>query len=659
MCGCLSSEPDPPDGSADAGLLCDPDTQSCPLATIVVHVRIDSAGGKEIDGAEVSIEGPSSASQPSDSLGRAVFSALPPGAYKVKAGKDGLVPEPAESAVQGVAGETTEVTLVLQLVEYHLHLDADRDGSVDADWRGIDTWEWGKSKKGAVMLCNDDGDEVVTASDHADDKVGKGNDASELAPVVIRRIGPEPPKTWKLELSIDKKDKARVFAARASASKEILGPAKGASWVLPDVAFTDKELGIEAVSYANKAFDGEVTLTLKVTRTSGSSYEEKGKLRVAPWMMPNHLEAAEKVYVVKHVGYNDRFVVDLKAAVGVPVVEHPGTDIWMQDGMEWGYSSLPSSVGLRSVLRAPRDRPLKTYPQTLRDADLGYLEQGAPSTATVNSFGNLEVSPPVTSKAGKRYPWGRIYFGPGRIGEKIDGDLKTFLSKQVVQEPIEIDTGWLLVAHVDEILSFVPAPGPKGFKLLIASPDLAYKLLDDNKAAHPTERMLTGRKFPDHLGALSIVGEVTIKDFLDKGLKALGARFDAAYLRSYNAGLQTKLRAIRKKLESELGLVPADIVEVPILFVDHTQAGLADALTAGMVNMLVVNGRCVFPKPFGPVVAGVDLFQKDLEDKLTGLGLTPKPIDDWYEYHIALGEVHCGTNTLRSYTAAKWWEFVP
>lgn len=75
--------------------------------------------------------------------------------------------------------------------------------------------------------------------------------------------------------------------------------------------------------------------------------------------------------------------------------------------------------------------------------------------------------------------------------------------------------------------------------------------------------------------------------------------------------------------------------------------------------MLVINKQCIIPKPFGPVVGGKDLFEEDLKSKLTPLGLTVRFLDDWFEYHIALGEVHCGTNTLRTPKTAKWWEFQP
>ena len=46
-------------------------------------------------------------------------------------------------------------------MQYHLHLDADRDGLVDDDRTGLDTWEWGEDRKGAIVLVNNETTEVV------------------------------------------------------------------------------------------------------------------------------------------------------------------------------------------------------------------------------------------------------------------------------------------------------------------------------------------------------------------------------------------------------------------------------------------------------------------------------------------------------------------
>jgi protein-arginine deiminase len=132
-------------------------------------------------------------------------------------------------------------------------------------------------------------------------------------------------------------------------------------------------------------------------------------------------------------------------------------------------------------------------------------------------------------------------------------------------------------------------------------------------------------------------------------------------LRDYNADRQADIDLMRDTMVAELGLNPVDdVIHIPAIAMPNPATPpLADALVAGMVNMLVVNKHCIVPKPFGPVVGGVDQFEKDVQDKLTPLGLTVNFLDCWDEYHVNLGEVHCGTNTLRAPTTARWWEFQP
>lgn len=563
-----------------------------------------------------------------------------------------------------------------------MHLDADRDGRVDDDRTGLDRWEWGAGKKGAIILCNNDDDDGGASgkSDNTDRQVNGGNDSSEIAPLVIRRTGCSPPTGWRatLEVSMEDKMRIRIFDGRSAGAQEIIGPTQGNRYAFPDLNFMEKELGMEALMYADNTFSGEVRITFTLSKAGVASTPEVGVVRVAPWMMPNHLDAAVKVFVVDkpeiavplelsptRTSDNSRFRIQLNTfvtAAHCTLRTHRSDDPWMQDCMEIGFSNLPAGPGYPSAMRSARNRPLQTFAKTLRTADFGYHEKGVLlKHTTFNSTGNLECTPPVTSAAGKRYPWGRIYFGPGRPREPMDVQVQGFLRRQIVQDPITVDTSFMAIGHVDEIMSFVPAPGGQGFKLLLASPRLAYDILEANKTANGSSKMLTGRKLKDVINNRWRYAEVTIETFLDTGIETMS--LTASELKTLNDGIQNKMNANREKLTSDLGLTDADILEVPILFHPSDVYGLpklyVDSLTAGVVNMLVINGHCVIPKPFGPVVAGKDLFEKDLEDKLTPLGLTVHFIDDWYEYHVDSGEVHCGTNTLRARMAANWWEFTP
>jgi protein-arginine deiminase len=385
------------------------------------------------------------------------------------------------------------------------------------------------------------------------------------------------------------------------------------------------------------------------------------------------VDPAETVYVVDLGSDNARFRTDLRAAVtaaGCALVETAGSDRWMQDCMELGYASVPGTA-LRSALRTPRPRPLKDTARHLLAADLGYLEQGhLLPNISFNYGGNIEASPPVTVR-GKRYPFGRIYYGQGDPGvEEFDADLLEFLRRQRVQDPIPLNTSWLAVGHVDEVVTFVPAAGGKGFKLLVASPKRAYAILDSLKAAHGADRLLVGRELlARSVGGGTVSVERTINDFLGlrddfhpdlHALIAGGMSYTTSSLRAYNRKRQTDIDAIRDRLRTGLGLAASDIIAVPVLFTPNPDTPeVADALTGNMINMLVVNGHCIVPKPFGPVTGGADRFEQDLLDRLGPLGLTVHLIDDWTEYHVLQGEIHCGTHTLRTAKPVKWWEFTP
>jgi protein-arginine deiminase len=620
-----------------------------------VRIRYQADDGDAVNLALVTVEpadgGTPIDSKRTDSSGDAIF-LLPVGRYRVTARKDFHLPRPAvEARVDVEACGFPIAMLCLEELNFHLHVDADRDGRVDDDRSGLDSWTWGVDGKGAIILANNDDDGLRDIPDNDDDVVNADPDSDDIAAFEIRREGSalNPPPAWKAVLSLGGgvDEFVRVFDSRAPGALEVIGPTTGNSYELPDLNFDTREFGIEAVQYADSLWDGLVTLILTLTR-DGRGRRERAQFRVAPWMMPNHLDPASEVFVVDNGNANLRYRFDLEYGIeqaGCSLNEFSNRDVWMQDCMEIGYSNLPGQ-GMHSVMRNPRDRPLQIYAKKLLNPDFGYHEQGSMAgDNTFDSTGNLECTPPV-----ENFPWGRIYYGPGRPMETMDAEVQEFLKKQLVQKPIEIDTGFLAVGHVDEIISFVPAPDRKGFRLLLASPRKAYDILNANKAAHGNARMLIGRQF----GLRS--AEVSIQDFLDKGV--LG--FPALRLRIFNLLALRHILKARRKFKAELGLDDEDIIEIPGLFMPNDDSpAFADALTAGMVNMLVLNQHCIVPKPFGPVVAGKDLFEEDVKTSLTPLGLTIRFLDDWDEYHVNLGEVHCSTNTLRTPVQANWWEFEP
>ncbi len=80
------------------------------------------------------------------------------------------------------------------------------------------------------------------------------------------------------------------------------------------------------------------------------------------------------------------------------------------------------------------------------------------------------------------------------------------------------------------------------------------------------------------------------------------------------------------------------------------------AYVPNMVNLLVDGTSLITAEPFGPRnEAGDDLIWQSVTNRLSGY--SAHPLDNWNEYHIKQGGVHCGTNVKRAPPIdIKWWE---
>ncbi|NXK90100.1 PADI2 deiminase, partial [Formicarius rufipectus] len=283
--------------------------------------------------------------------------------------------------------------------------------------------------------------------------------------------------------------------------------------------------------------------------------------------------------------------------------------------------------------------------------DFGYVARQAPEGASsLDSFGNLEVSPPVTVR-GKEYPLGRILIGssfPRLGGRRMAKAVKDFLVAQKVQAPVELFSDWLQVGHVDEFLSFVPAPDRKGFRLLLASPSACYQLLKEKQEEGYGEAvMFQGEEMLGNGLWLEKAPKPTINEVLtNEGL------------RKFNSYVQSCISWNRDILKRSLGLSELDIVDIPQLFHGDVSSG-ANAFFPNMVNMLVLGRHLGIPKPFGPMVGGQCCLEQRVRELLEPLGLSCTFIDDYSSYHVLSGDVHCGTNVRRKPFAFKWWHVVP
>jgi protein-arginine deiminase len=551
-----------------------------------------------------------------------------------------------------------QVLVKLTCLRVCLDVDADRDGIIEENHPHKGDWQWGVNGHGAVLLVNTDRD-FVHADGQQDDQDSYINgllDMKDLSFMIVRRAGlKDLPYGCELYLSVNKDiaQRIRIYDELDSKGYELIGHHRTKA----KLRDTDRDiiLAIEGLSYPDFDFDGLVEITLSLEKNQKPVYSDRVVFRIAPWMMTPNTLAPITVYVSRlSKGKNKEFIAELRKVVGkanaqidpVPFEFHQD-DPWMRDEIEIGYTQAPGHF-IHVVLDSPRDRGLIHFAQRkLIGTDFGYVVRKTRHSATkLDSFGNLEVSPPVTAK-GVNYPFGRLIFGGTRpeIMQKPRRMLKVvrdFLYAQKIQAPLEIFSDWLSVGHIDEFMTFVPAPTAKGFKLLLASTQKCYELLTRLRNEGHSELLLRQGKRLYNKPA-----DISVKDILE----------DEALSRD-NQSYQAHINWNREVLKQELGLDEEYIIDIPALFQDDGD-GRAETFFPNMVNMIVLQQHLAIPQPFGPKVNDQCQFEAYVRGILEPLGLVCHFIDDWEPYFRGGGEIHCGTNTRRQPFTQKWWEIEP
>lgn len=414
---------------------------------------------------------------------------------------------------------------------------------------------------------------------------------------------------------------------------------------------------VEGLRFPDEGFSGLVSIHVSLLEYMAEGipltpiFTDTVAFRVAPWIMTPNILPPVSVYVCC-MKDNYLFLKEVKNLVEKTNCElkvcfqymNRG-DRWVQDEIEFGYIEAPHK-GFPVVLDSPRDGNLKDFPvKQLLGPDFGYVtrEPLFEPVTSLDSFGNLEVSPPVTVN-GKTYPLGRILIGssfPLSGGRRMTKVVRDFLQAQQVQAPVELYSDWLTVGHVDEFMTFVPIPGTKKFRMLMASTSACYKLFrEKQKEGHGEAIMFKG------LGGMSSK-RITINKILSN-----------ESLVQENQYFQRCLDWNRDILKKELGLAEQDIIDLPALF-QMDKSRQARAFFPNMVNMIVLDKDLGIPKPFGPQVEEVCCLETHVRSLLEPLGLCCTFVDDISAYHKFLGEVHCGTNVRRQPFAFKWWHMEP
>ncbi len=560
-----------------------------------------------------------------------------------------------------------------------LRADVNRNGTVDltdpSEDQDEDTWD---SNHGAIFLANIDDDESVcpttgtdpelaACNDAADNVVNGPDDLLDLARLVVVPWPSAPDDAGAtIDLSVAGAPFVRIF-------RETGGAFAHFDPLSETLTAADLRTGVEFAIEANdivrssSIWDGFVDVTLVVEAGTGpmgplEDGSDTVRLRVAPVLFRHHLDPAETVHVSAFSNQPSiDFRTDLAAATAAAGIVEPLYefweigDPWTQDFFETAIMSMPAvpyahtiHVNFRSA-NYTGSGPLRTAGRVvfteLRGPDVAGAVQYDPAHPdgmdTLNSFGNLETISPYDDGRSS-WPLGRVIRG-GTPGFYPDQSFDELIDAQGMQPVIHFDTSWLLVAHIDETMSFLPAVSPRGWVVLAADVTTAWnELAAAQTAGHGAVSMFVGKLDPWGNPA-----EITINEVLSD-----------ADLAAANAWAAAEVAGQLDQLSLETGLDPSEIISAPFLMFEYS--GYLVAYVPGVVNGVVLpNEVFAAPDPHGPAISAIDLFKDLLEQNLTPVGYTVAWVEDWDLYHIHAGEVHCGSNATHEIPAQPWWENMP
>ncbi|NUN12836.1 MAG: protein-arginine deiminase [Myxococcales bacterium] len=561
-------------------------------------------------------------------------------------------------------------------LEANLLTDNNRNGQIDLDDPTEDNGEedWGETN-GAIVLANIDDDQetckkfgtdvaLAACNDAADEVINGEDDVKDMAPVHIVAL-PSLPDGYTGRISVDEPSSSMVRFFKPSANGLELFDFANQTFTTEELK-SGIELRLEAKDIVRDidVWNGYISVKFALLNTDAQEISsDSAVVRVSPVMLYHHLLPAEKMYVTS---FNDKdsvdFRTDLQTAMDAAsksddVVPMFVGDQWTQDFFETGYASMPGPGGIQHVMRvnyrsanvynaSNKTNPLRPAGQVvfsmLRGKDSAGVQhydlQHNGYMDSLNSFGNTETVPPYT-KDGVEYPLGRVFRGsvPNFFP---DPKFSKMLESQLIQPPIYVDTSWLLVGHVDETITFLRADSPRGWVIAANDAALAKQMLEDAVASgHGDTPMFVGKYWDQNDPAeITINGVLADKDVMADSAEAIVEVDDQIEI-----------------LKEETGITDEEILKIP--FLHYTIQGYSVAYQPGTVNGLVIDGtHYASPKPHGPNIDGVDIFEEQMTEELAKIGMTVHYVENWNLYHALLGEVHCGTNTTREIPTVKWWE---
>lgn len=372
--------------------------------------------------------------------------------------------------------------------------DTDHNGTADkADLSGADQWT---KKRGAIYSVNFDRDGGQTHNNlprpdailwgptpgnalAEDSIIENEEDEKDIAPLTL--FIPTLPTGSKVFLTAPEQEDVRAIHVYPKIAKDTTGiwgnysvagsqeveitnylRNEGSTAPVGTVIGGQYTFGVEGllfkgmkISNLTSPFSGVVDISLAI-ELPGQARQTFGtaKLKVAPWLLaPNDAGATKKVFVAGGTdslagkGINHEAVV----TQGLPVRPAPsgqpqsGPSWWMQDHVEIGYTQRPGGPVTAVTLLCPYDSVLAEWPLSqLCEPDKGVFTLGADLLGGQGDYGgDIELTHPTST----------LTLGKIIGGSKMSAAMRSFLQAQEVQGFEEVDTTYVHVTHVDEIVS--------------------------------------------------------------------------------------------------------------------------------------------------------------------------------------------------------------
>ncbi len=232
------------------------------------------------------------------------------------------------------------------------------------------------------------------------------------------------------------------------------------------------------------------------------------------------------------------------------------------------------------------------------------------------------------------------------IGDNMHESQKEVLGKEINQKIVEIDVKWLLVGHVDELISLIPDSNRGGncpFDILYASPDTAYQLLKEEKAKGKDLNINLG------IGSRKDKKNFNLDECFEKGdINPICKEVFRAN-KTYSKIIQNNMKKIRDSLDAEQGnCAQVNFIPIPILFSPKafrksygTENDEAITIDPNPVNNVVINNHLFLPKQ------NLDIFHQFTKKKLEKFNYKTNYVDGRF-VHQFRGGIHCSLNFRRS-----------